>query len=55
MYSVLIHRRVIMFLEEIADEELKERLKEAISYLVDYPLVLRRLDVEKLEGLEGTY
>jgi len=28
-----------MFLEEIADEELKERLKEAISYLVDYPLV----------------
>jgi len=55
VYKILIHRRVIKFLEKMADEELKKRLKEAISYLANYPLVLRRLDIEKLEGLERTY
>ena len=55
MYKVLVHRRVVKFLENMVDEELKTRLKEVIFQLADYPLVLRRLDIEKLEGLERTY
>jgi hypothetical protein len=31
---------------------LKARLKEAIAELQNYPIALRRLDVEKLEGLK---
>jgi Trp operon repressor len=34
----------------LGEEALKERIKEIIKKLVDYPLSLRELDVEKLEG-----
>ena len=54
-YTVLAHRRVIKFLAELGEEAVKERIKEAIGKLVDYPLSLRELDVEKLEGPERTF
>jgi len=34
---------------------LKARLKEAIAELQSYPIALRRLDVERLEGLKRAY
>ena len=37
------------------DEKLKNKVKESIEKLADYPLILRELDVEKLEGIERTY
>jgi len=54
-YRVLAHRRVLKFLKQLEDENLKNRLKETILRLKDYPVILRRLDVEKLENLEGGY
>ena len=51
-FKVIVHRRIYKFLKELKDEKLKNKLKEAISVPEDYPLVLRRLDIEKLEGLE---
>ncbi len=53
-YKILIHRRVAKFLNSIMDEKLKNKVKESIEELVDYPLILRELDVEKLEGIERT-
>ncbi|NWG09104.1 MAG: type II toxin-antitoxin system RelE/ParE family toxin [Nitrososphaerales archaeon] len=37
------------------DKKLKNRMKESIEKLVDYPVILREFDVEKLEGIERTY
>jgi hypothetical protein len=37
-YTVVAHKRVVKFLAELGDEALKERIKEAIRKLVDYPL-----------------
>ena len=54
-YKVLAHRRVINFLKSLQDERLKARLKEALAELQNYPIALRRLDVEKLEGLKRAY
>ena len=54
-YKVLAHRRVIKFLKNLQDGRLKARLKEAIAELQNYPIALRRLDVEKLEGLKRAY
>jgi hypothetical protein len=34
------------------EEALKDRIKETIRKLADYPLSLRELDVEKLERAE---
>ena len=54
-YTVVAHKRVIKFLAELGEEAPKERIKETIRKLVDYPLSLRELDVEKLEGAERTF
>jgi len=54
-YKVLAHRRVLKFLKSLRDERLKARLKEALAELQNYPIALRRLDVEKLEGLKRAY
>lgn len=54
-YKILIHRRVTKFLKSLMNKKLKNRMKESIEKLVDYPLILRELDVEKLEGIERTY
>ncbi len=54
-YTVIAHRRVESFLSELQEESVKERIKETIGKLADYPLSLRELDVEKLQGLERTF
>jgi len=54
-YIVVIHRRVQDFLTELREESIKERVKESIRRLTDYPLSLRELDVEKLQGIERTF
>ena len=54
-YTVVAHRRVMRFLTELGDESIKERIKETLAKLVDYPLSLRELDVEKLQGAERTF
>ena len=43
------------FLRELRDEAIKERIKETLEKLADYPLSLRELDVEKLQGAERTF
>jgi mRNA interferase RelE/StbE len=52
---VVAHPRVQDFLTELRDEPLKERIRESIRKLADYPLSLRELDVEKLQGVERTF
>lgn len=54
-YRILAHRRVIKFLQSLQDEKLKNRFKEIFEELQNYPLALRRLDVEKLEGMKRAY
>jgi mRNA-degrading endonuclease RelE of RelBE toxin-antitoxin system len=54
-YIVVAHKRVMKLLALLGEEALKERIKEIIKKLVDYPLSLRELDVEKLEGAERTF
>ncbi|MGB9896159.1 MAG: type II toxin-antitoxin system RelE family toxin [Thermoproteota archaeon] len=54
-YKILAHRRVLEFLQNLKDEKLKNRFKEIIQELSNYPTVLKKLDVEKLEGLERSY
>lgn len=54
-YRVIIHRKASKLLAGLKEEKLKNRIIAAIEKLVDYPLALRELDVEKLEGIERTY
>ena len=54
-YTVVAHKRVMKFLGELGEEALKDRIKETARKLADYPLSLRELDVEKLEGAERTF
>lgn len=54
-FKVIIHRRVYKFIQKIKDEKLKNKIKDIIVRLEDYPLVLREIDVEKIRGLEKTF
>lgn len=54
-YRVFAHNRVLKSLRDLTDEALKARVREDIHKLADYPLPLREMDVEKLEGLERTF
>ena len=54
-YGILAHRRVIKFLQSLRDEKPKNSFKEIFRELQSYPLALRRLDVEKLEGMKRAY
>ena len=54
-YRILAHKRVFKFLQGLKDENLKSKFKEAILEFENYPIALRRFDVEKLDGLEGSY
>ena len=54
-YTVIAHPRVMKFLEKLREEAVKKRIKETLSKLSDYPLSLRELDVEKLQGAERTF
>jgi mRNA interferase RelE/StbE len=54
-YTVVAHKRVLRFLRELEEGTLKDRIKQAVKKLADYPLSLRELDVEKLEGLERAF
>jgi len=54
-YRILAHKRVLKFLQNLKDGSLKNRLKETIRELSNYPIALKKLDVEKLEGLERSY
>ena len=54
-YTVLVHRRVLRFLEGLSDGTTKVKIKDATEKLVNYPLSLRELDAEKLQGAERTF
>jgi len=54
-YNVFVHKRAFKFLKELAEKESKGKIKETIERLADYPLALREMDVEKLEGFERTF
>lgn len=52
-YTVIAHKRVMKFLAELREKALKERIKETLRKLVDYPLSLRELDVRSLREPKG--
>jgi len=54
-FKVIAHRRVHKFLKELKDENLKNKIKDAITKLEDYPLVLREMDIEKIKGLKRVF
>ena len=54
-YSVFLHRKALKALEELQQQEVKEKIKETIQSLTRYPLSLRDIDVEKLQGLERAF
>jgi mRNA-degrading endonuclease RelE of RelBE toxin-antitoxin system len=43
------------FMAGLAEQATKDRILDTLRKLVDYPLSLRELDVEKLEGAERTF
>lgn len=55
VYTIRLHRRVVKFMKELLDEKTRVKIIEALNTLTKYPLTLRRLDVEKLEGINRTY
>ena len=54
-YRVAAHRRVHIFVMDLKDEKLKNTIKDTITRLENYPMALREMDVEKIEGLEKTF
>ena len=54
-YRVLAHPRVLAYLKDIKNENEKNRLKEAMTSLEDYPFSLRNMDVEKMKGRKRTF
>jgi len=54
-YKVIAHRRVLKFISELKDENLKSMVKDALTKLENYPIILREMDVEKIKGLERTF
>jgi mRNA-degrading endonuclease RelE of RelBE toxin-antitoxin system len=53
--SVIAHCRVYKFLKSLKDENLKHAVIQNIANLEDYPLSLRTMDIEKIQGLEKTF
>ncbi|HKZ93480.1 MAG TPA: type II toxin-antitoxin system RelE/ParE family toxin [Candidatus Bathyarchaeia archaeon] len=54
-YGVIAHRRVLRFIRDLKDENLKNVVKDALTKLEDYPAALREMDVEKIKGLERAF
>jgi len=54
-YVVRIHRKAGRFIRRITDERVRTKLIDVIESLKHYPAVLRRLDVEKIRGMERTF
>lgn len=54
-YSVFLHKKALKQLEELQQDETKSEIKNAIESLIDYPLSLRQMDVQKLEGFERAF
>jgi len=54
-YTVKLHRRVLKFVKELSDKKMKVKIVRTLDMLTGYPIVLRRLDVEKLEGVNRAY
>ena len=54
-YTIIAHKRVSKALSKIQEQALKNRMRESIEKLTDYPLCLRDLDVEKLQGLDRAF
>jgi mRNA-degrading endonuclease RelE of RelBE toxin-antitoxin system len=48
-YRILVHRRVLKFLKNLKDEKLKNKFKEIIQELSNYPIVLKKFDVKNLK------
>jgi len=54
-YSLFLHKKALKFLEELQQEETKKKIKQSVERLSGYPLSLREMNVQKLEGLEKTF
>jgi len=54
-YKVIGHRRVYKFLNDFADQALKKTFIDHIAKLEDYPLSLREMDTEKIQGFKDTF
>ena len=54
-YKVIAHKRVHKFVSNLKDENFKDRLKNQMEKLENYPITLREMDVEKIKGLDKTF
>ncbi len=54
-YNIVVNRKVYKFLKDLKDQTLKKAVKEHIAKLEDYPLSLREMDTEKIQGAESTF
>jgi hypothetical protein len=53
-YKVIAHRRVHKFISDLKDENVKNTIKDTLTKLENYPIILREMDVEKIKGLKKT-
>ena len=54
-YKVAIHREISKFVNDLKDQAIKEAIKDHIAKLEDYPLSLREMDTEKIQGAEKRF
>jgi len=54
-YKVIVHRRVLKFLNRLRDDRQKHVIIEVIEKLESYPMSLREMDVVTIRGLEKTF
>lgn len=54
-YKIVAHRKVYKFMNELSDQAFKTKIKEHIEKLVDYPLSLREMDTEVIQGIKNTF
>ena len=54
-YRVIAHRRVHKFITGFRDKNLRTSVLECIRKLEDYPLTLRKMDAQKIKGVEKAF
>jgi len=54
-YKVIAHQRVHKFISDLKDENVKNTIKDTLTKLENYPIILREMDVEKIKGLKKTF
>ena len=54
-YKVFLHKKALKYLAELQQDEIKKKIKQTVENLANYPLSLREMDAQKLEGFERAF